>query len=130
MSVDGFIAGPNGEMDWMEWYWDVELKKYVKELTDSVDCIVLGRKLAEGFIPYWESHPEEEGAETINKLLKIVFSKTIKASIWENTTIASGDLIEEINKLKSQTGKDIIVYGGANFVSNLINNNLIDEFHF
>lgn len=77
------VSLPDRMVKWMglEWYWDVELKKYVKELTDSVDCIVLGRKLAEGFIPYWESHPEEEGAETINKLLKIVFSKTIKAWI-------------------------------------------------
>ena len=53
ISVDGFIAGPNGEMDWMEWNWDEELKKYIGEITEPVDTIVLGRKLAEGFIPYW-----------------------------------------------------------------------------
>ena len=48
MTVDGYIAGPKGEMDFMVWNWDNELKKYVKEITDPVDCIVLGRKLAEG----------------------------------------------------------------------------------
>ncbi len=55
MSVDGYIAGPNGEMDWMAWNWDDELNKYVTEITEPVDCIVLGRKLAQGFIPYWAS---------------------------------------------------------------------------
>ena len=53
MSVDGYIAGPNGEMDWMVWNWDEKLKEYVNELTESVDCILLGRKMAEGFISHW-----------------------------------------------------------------------------
>lgn len=130
MSVDGFIAGPNGEMDWMVWNWDTQLKDYAGQLTDSVDCIILGRKLAEGFIPYWSSNPQEEGAETINKLPKVVFTNTLKQSIWENTTLATGDLVEEITKLKKQVGKDIIVYGGADFVASLIEHQLIDEFHF
>ncbi len=78
LSVDGFIAGTNGEMDFMEWNWEEPLKQYVRALTETVDCIILGRKLAEGFIPYWATHPEEEGAETINKLPKKVFTKTLK----------------------------------------------------
>src|SRR5690606_35901358 len=65
MSVDGFIAGPEGNMEWMQWDWDDQLKGYVRQLTESMDCIILGRKLAEGFIPYWSGHPEEEGAENI-----------------------------------------------------------------
>ena len=93
ISIDGFIAGPNGEMDWMEFGWDESLKRYVKELTETVDCIILGRKLAEGFIPYWASHSEEEGAEAFNKLPKIVFSNTLKESKWENAQIAHGDII-------------------------------------
>ncbi len=48
MTVDGYIAGPNGELDFMVWDWDDELKQYVTALTEPVDCIVLGRKLAEG----------------------------------------------------------------------------------
>ena len=64
VTVNGFVAGPNGEMDWTSFDWDQALKRYVGNITSDVDCIVLGRKLAEGFIPYWKSHPEEEGAET------------------------------------------------------------------
>ncbi len=55
ITIDGFIAGPNGEMDCMQWDWDDSLKRYVEALTAPVDCLVLGRKLAEGFIPYWAS---------------------------------------------------------------------------
>jgi dihydrofolate reductase len=61
---------------------------------------------------------------------KIVFTKTLDTSSWENTTLAKGDVVEEVNKIKNQTSmKDIIVYGGAGFVSSLIKNNLIDEYH-
>jgi dihydrofolate reductase len=50
MSVDGYIAGPHGEMDWLVWNWDDKLKEYVNELTESIDSILLGRKMTEGFI--------------------------------------------------------------------------------
>ncbi len=129
MSIDGCIAGPNGEMDWMVWDWDEELKNYVKEITEPVDCIVLGRKLAEGFIPHWAANPELEGAEKFNTVHKVVFTKTLDSSIWENTVLVQGDLVDEIMKLKEQDGKDIIAYGGAMFVSSLIKHELIDEYH-
>lgn len=129
MSVDGYIAGNDGALDWMEWNWDDELKKYVTEITEPVDCIVLGRKLAQVFIPHWATHPELEGADKFNNTVKVVFTKTLEKSEWDNTVLAKGDLAEEINKLKSQEGKDIIAYGGASFVSSLIKQGLIDEYH-
>ena len=128
-SIDGFIAGPKGEMDWMVWDWDAELKEYVKEITEPVDLIVLGRKLAEGFIPHWASHPDEEGADKINGTPKVVFSKTLAKSIWENAVLAKGPLVDEINALKKQDGKDIIAYGGGGFASSLIKEALIDDIH-
>ncbi len=128
VTVNGFVSGPNGEMDWTLPEWDASLKRYVGELTDSVDCILLGRKLAEGFIPYWNSHPEEEGAGIFINTKKVVFSKTLTESVWENTELEKGDLVEEITRLKKQDGKDLIAYGGAGFVSALIKNRLIDEF--
>jgi dihydrofolate reductase len=129
MTVDGYIAGINGEMDWTTRDWDNELKKYVGEITEPVDCIILGRKLAQGFIPHWASHPEEEGADKFNSTKKVVFTKTLEKSKWDNTVLAKGDLVDEITKLKKQDGKDIIAYGGATFVSALIKHGLIDEFH-
>jgi dihydrofolate reductase len=135
LSVDGFVAGPNGEMDWMVWDWDDELKRYVDELTEPVDTILLGRKMTDGFISHWTNvandpdDPDHAAGKKFVDTPKVVFSKTHRNSEWENTDIASGDLAEEITKLKSQNGKDIIVYGGASFVSSMIRGGFIDEFH-
>ena len=142
VSLDGFVGGPNGDLDWMEWNWDEELKNYVNKLTEPVDTILLGRKLAEGFIPYWANaasnpdHPEFPFAKKMNDTPKIVFSKTTKnvepeppAGSWTNTKLAKDDFVEEISDLKKQPGKDIIVYGGAQFVSDVIKYGLLDEYH-
>lgn len=135
VSIDGFIAGPNGEMDWMVWNWDEELKSYVKEITGTVDCIIMGRKLAEGFIPYWATvaenpdDPQYNFGLTMKDTHKLVFSKSPGPSSWHNTRVTAGDLVEVITELKNQNGKDIIVYGGGSFVSSLIKAGLIDEYH-
>jgi dihydrofolate reductase len=135
MTVDGFIAGANGEMDWMVFDWDNEINQYVKELTDPVDCIVLGRKLAQGFIPHWAGvaanpkAPDHAAGHKFASTHKVVFTKTLAQSDWENTVLAKGDLADEIMSLKKQPGGDIIAYGGGTFVSALIKANLIDEYH-
>lgn len=134
MSVDGFIAGPNGEMDWMVWNWDDAIKNYVSALTDDVDCIVLGRKLAEGFIPHWAGvaqieNEEQVFAKKMSETHKVVFTKTLESADWSNAILAKGNLVDEINALKNQEGQDIIVYGGGSFVSSLIKEGLIDEYH-
>lgn len=135
ISVDGYIAGPQGEMDWITWDATEDFINYVTELTDSSDTMLLGRKLAEGFIPYWTSitaNPEDPQYSFAKKMIdtpKIVFSKTLDKSIWDNTAVAKDDLVAEINQIKNQEGKDIIMYGGAEFVSSVINAGLIDEYH-
>jgi len=140
MSVDGFIAGPNGEMDWMVWNWDDNLKKYVFELNEAVGTILLGRKMTDGFVSYWSdvmTKPDDPlsvdrshaFAKKMIETPKVVFTRTLKKSQWANTDIATGDLTDEVIKLKNQKGKDIIVYGGASFDSSLIRTGLIDEFH-
>lgn len=135
ITVDGFVAGRGGELDWMAFEWDERSTTRVNELTDSSDTILMGRKMTDGFIDYWTSvleKPESEEYAFARKMIdipKVVFSKTVTESKWINTTVANGDLVEEVEKLKNSSGKDIIVYGGATFVSSLIKNNLIDEFH-
>lgn len=134
MTVDGYVAGPNGELDWMQFEMDVELLKVINDLTDTSDTILLGRKMTEGFINYWEDvvnnqhdSPEFPFAEKMVNIPKIVFSKTLKGIVGKNTTLENGDLVTAVHKLKNQPGKDILVYGGAGFVASLLKNNLIDE---
>lgn len=132
VTLDGYIAGLKGEMDWLCFGWDEEIKSYVGELTSSIDTILLGRKLAEGFIPHWAAKPEYESHEAIdimNNTHKVVFTQTIEVSPWENTVLATGDLTTEVNALKARVGGDMIVYGGGIFVASLIEAGLIDELH-
>jgi dihydrofolate reductase len=135
VSLDGFNStGSNDEQKWVTWAWD-EIKQYVLDLADSADTEIIGRKLAVDYIPYWldtYTKPEDPMYE-VSKIKanqkKIVFTKTLKTSVWENTELAQGNLVEEVNSLKNQNGKDIIVYGGSSFVSALVKERLIDEFH-
>ena len=134
MTINGYVGGPNGENDWMTWNPDDEFIAFMVSVLDSSDTLLLGRKLAEGgFVEFWqntaEKNPAHPFAKKIAALPKIVFSKTMDKSTWDNTTLAKGDLSEEVTRLKEQEGKDILVFGGANFVSSLIKEGLIDEYH-
>jgi dihydrofolate reductase len=136
ISLDGFNStGPNDEQKWVTWAWD-EIKDYVLDLARSCDTELIGRKLAVDYIPFWTetlTQPDAmlyEAAKIKAGQKKIVFSKTMNKSIWADTEIANGDLRDEVTKLKNRPGKDIIVYGGSSFVSSLIKEELIDEFHF
>jgi dihydrofolate reductase len=130
-TVDGYMAGANGEMDWMTFPWTDDMAAYVSALTEPVDCIVLGRNLAEGFIPHWAAQPEGEdqlSVDKMNKTHKVVISNTLTESPWDNTIVA-GDLAETVNQLKAAPGGDMITYGGGTLVSALIANGLLDELH-
>jgi len=133
ITMDGFVGGANGEMDWMKLPWSADLTEKIGKFTEGVDCILLGRKLAQGFIPYWASvaadsqNPEQKAGQQFTNTSKIVFSKTLKSSEWDRTTIAEKGLVETVNKLKRENGKDIVVYGGATLLSALLEQGLVDE---
>ena len=134
MTINGYVGGPNGENDWMTWNPDDEFIGFMKSNFDSSDAMLLGRKLVTGgFIEHWEntavSNPDHPFAKKIVDISKIVFTKTLDESAWKNTTLAKGNLADEIADLKKQNGQDIVVIGGAGFVSSLIKEGLIDEYH-
>ena len=132
MSLDGSVTETKGATGFK---WSDELRSFSTENLIGVDDILLGRKTAEDFIPYWAeaAADPEDGDQEFGKLLtdipKVVFSNELKTGKWENTTIVKGDIAEQVNALKSKKGKDIIVYGGISFVTSLIERELIDEFY-
>jgi dihydrofolate reductase len=134
ISLDGYVAGINGESDWMGLEnWDDKLRNIEKELVDSSDTILMGRKMTNEFVEYWENvkpdSPEFSFAQKMVDTPKIVFSKTIKNITGKNVVVENGDLTKVVGDLKNKNGKDLLVYGGAAFVSSLIKEGLIDEFY-
>ena len=117
----------------MTWNPDEEFTAFLSSLLDASDTLLLGRKTAEGIIAYWENTAKENPAHPFAKKIadipKVVFSKTLGKSNWNNATLAKGNLTEEIASLKKKNGKDILVFGGAGFVSSLLREGLIDEYH-
>ncbi len=145
ITVDGFVGGPNGENDWVfiSGKQDPEaLQQSISfsfELAASCDTLLLGGKLAaSGFCTHWENVADNQPDNPWNpfaKLIsddhrKIAFSHTETVIPGRNVEVENGDLATSVQALKNQPGKDILVYGGANFVSSLISLNLIDEYYF
>jgi dihydrofolate reductase len=136
VTVDGCVAGPEGQLDWMTFDMDAGLIAFINHLTDTSDTILLGRKMTDGFVKYWEhaaaqkDSPEYAFAQKMVGLPKVVFSKTLKHVEGKNVRVENGDLATAVKQLKSAPGKDIVVYGGATFVSSLIEHGLIDELNF
>jgi dihydrofolate reductase len=135
LSTDGFVSGPNGELDWMNWDKDPGIKAAIDAIADSSDTILLGRKMTDGFVTHWEQQVikgsgwDREVGERMVNMQKNMFSTTVRRATGKNLRVENGALVDAVNALKRQNGKDIIVYGGAGFVASLIEHALIDEFH-
>ena len=135
MTLDGYVAGPNDEMDWLINSAD-EWADLFKDL-DSADTYLLGRKMYPIYSEYWQSvlrNPDSEAnelkfARLADKTQHIVFTKGDFKPDWKNTRVAH-DLQAEVTRLKKENGKNIIAWGGANFAANLIKLGLVDEFRF
>ncbi|MBO9674850.1 MAG: dihydrofolate reductase [Sphingobacteriaceae bacterium] len=115
--------------------WDSGMSEFSIDNLTNVDCILHGRKTAEGFIPYWTevaNNPDDAEHKLGKRFAEIqnaIFSNTLKNSKWGNTVIINGNLAEAIKALKNKDGKDIMVYGGDSFASSLIQHDLIDEYY-
>jgi dihydrofolate reductase len=131
VSLDGFIAGPGGEIDWGA--PDDELMRFHNEQTREIGAQLCGRRLYEDMLG-WEtaeatrSDPLElEFARIWTAIPKVVFSATLE-KVAGNAALAAGDVADEVARLKEQPGKDVVSVGGARFAATLIASNLIDEY--
>jgi dihydrofolate reductase len=135
ITLDGYVAGPNDEADWLI-SGDDEWTDLFKDL-HSADTILLGRKMYPIYSKYWQSvlrNPDSEPnmlkyAGLADKTQHIVFTKGDFKPDWKNTRVAH-DLPAEVTRLKKENGKNIIAWGGANFASSLIDLDLVDEYRF
>lgn len=125
VSLDGFFEGPNRELDWH--VWDEEMEKEAHETLDSVDAILLGRVAYQLFADYWPK-AKDSIAPKLNRLPKIVFSKTLEKTEWNNSGLFKGDIREEFSEAKVAPGKDFILYGGGDIARTFMQLDLIDEY--
>lgn len=134
VSLDGFIEGPNRELDWFH-DGDPQFEQYCDEMVDSVGLALYGRKSYELMVSYWpnaEENPRSPQdlafARKMNALPKVVLSRTLERATWNNTTILRDGIAEKLNELKQTPGKPIVAWAGASLVSTLARLNVIDEY--
>jgi dihydrofolate reductase len=129
-TLDGFFAGPNGEIDWHR--VDEEFNEFAIAQLDSADGLLFGRVTYQGMASYWPTDMARTNdpivAGKMNTLPKIVFSRTLDKVEWNNTRLVKGNVEEEISKLKQQPGQDWLLFGSADLASTLTNLGLIDEY--
>jgi dihydrofolate reductase len=134
ISLDGFVAGPNGEINWVK--VDEEIFDHVGKRISGTDTALYGRVTYEMMQNYWPRAGEEPGASKhdidhskwYNKAHKLVLSKTMKGAQLTNTTIIGDNLSNEINKIKQGPGSEILVFGSPTATHSLIQLNLIDGY--
>jgi dihydrofolate reductase len=134
ISIDGFTAGPNGEMDWIK--FADELFDLVGTFTEEADTALYGRVTYQMMENYWPTAADKASATKHDRehsrwyrnVAKIVLSRTMRGISLENTTIISDNISDEINKLKHQDGKNILIFGSPGAVHSLMHFNLIDDF--
>jgi dihydrofolate reductase len=133
-SLDGFVAGPNGEMDWIN--VNDEIFDYAGNHTDEADMGLYGRVTYQMMEAYWPTAGEQPNASKhdkqhsgwYNKVEKVILSTTMQGVNLKNTTIISDNLSAQIGKLKQAPGKDILIFGSPTAVHSLTAENLIDDY--
>ena len=136
ITLDGVMQGPGGPTEdpsgnftlggWTVPYFDEFLGNEMTEQMSHPFDLLLGRKTFEIFASYWPQHPEE-GPE-INNATKYVASNTLTSHEWKKSVFLSGNVVDEIKKLKGQDGPDLQVHGSSNLIQTLLKHDLVDEF--
>jgi dihydrofolate reductase len=128
ITLDGYFEGEkNWDLSFLEILWGPELEKISIEQLKAADYLVFGRITYEGMAAYWKT-AKGEIAELMNKIPKLVCSRTLNSVDWNNSTLVKGNTPAEISKLKAQGGGDMYVFGSANLSQTFINDNLFDEY--
>lgn len=133
-SLDGFVAGPNGEMDWIR--FDNSMFDFVGTFTDEADAALYGRVTYEMMESYWPTAGDQPNASQhdkqhsawYNKVDKIVLSKSLQGQKKDKTIFISDNTAAEINKIRNQPGKNILIFGSPQVVHVLMQDNLIDDY--
>lgn len=134
VSLDGFVAGPNGEMGWIK--VDEEIFDYAGQRTSESDTALYGRVTYQMMESYWPtaadkpnaSKHDKEHSEWYKKVDKVVISKSMQGQQLPNTIIIGDDIAHRVNALKQQAGKEIIIFGSPGASHTLMQYGLIDEF--
>jgi len=132
VSLDGVMEDPGGAEDYKYGGWTFEIERgeegnrFKLAETTASEALLLGRRTYEGFAEAW---PKREGefADKFNEMPKYVVSSTLGEPEWQNTTVLSGDLAEEVNQIRESTDGDVVVHGSAQLVQGLIERDLVDE---
>jgi len=134
ISLDGFVAGPNGELNWLK--LDEEMLDFVATMTSNADTALYGRITYQLMESYWPNAGEQpnatkhtiQHAKWYSKVPKVVLSTTINETGLVNTKVISENLSDSINELKQEEGKNILIFGSPGASRSLLNEGLIDEF--
>ncbi len=122
MTLDGFFEGPKREIDWH--VVDEEFNVYVDEFFKNIDTLIFGRITYELMAGYWPTENAKSDdpiiAGLMNNYSKIVFSTSLDSAAWNNTRVVKLNPVEEIIRLKSLPGKDMVIIGSANLASTFI----------
>jgi dihydrofolate reductase len=128
VTLDGFFEGPGKEIDWHN-ADNEEFNDFAIEQMDSMDTILFGRRTYQMMASYWPTEIATQSdpivADLMNRMSKVVFSRTLQTVDWNNTRIIRENADREIRSLKSQTGKDLAIFGSANLISTIMDE--IDE---
>lgn len=128
ITLDGYFEGEkNWELSFHETVWGPETERFSLEQLNAADYLVFGRTTYEGMAAYWKT-AKGEIADFMNKLPKIVCSRTLNSVDWNNSILIKENVADEIAKLKAKSNKDMYVFGSANLSETLIKENLIDEY--
>jgi len=126
MSLDGFVSGKNGEMNWIT--IDDEIFKDANDIANTADIALYGRKTYQMMESYWpsvlanaNSTPLElEHARWMEEVRKIVFSTTLEKVEWNNSTLIKGNIVEEMMALKQKPGRSVIIFGSPGLAHSFI----------